>query len=286
MDTKKAYYDIKEVDTWYVDKIPAFCINLERRPDRWQQFITQPGIQALPNVKRFLAVDGSTIDYMKDDRIPLYTKKNIKNNTRRAHEEVSTVGAIGCALSHIAIWEWIVQNQAAITLVLEDDARVPNNFGPRMNELIERSPTLKDTSQWELCVLSKLRGNVKPILKDPLMSTTEAFGGTQCYFITLECAKRFLKDAYVLHLHIDLWMVVFKQINGLKIVCPSTLYVSQSRSPTDIQDVNYCKMCDVPTTFHKTHEMVLKEEKWLLQAMEFALGCTLLYAGYRFITQR
>ena len=79
MDTKKAYYDIKETPTWYVDKIPAFCINLERRPDRWAEFTAQPGVQQLPNVKRFLAVDGSTIDYMTDPRIPMYTKKNIKN---------------------------------------------------------------------------------------------------------------------------------------------------------------------------------------------------------------
>ena len=77
MDDKKAYYDIKETPIWYIDKIPAFCVNLERRPDRWQQFVTQPGIQALPNVKQFMAVDGSTLDYMNDDRIPLYTKKNI-----------------------------------------------------------------------------------------------------------------------------------------------------------------------------------------------------------------
>jgi len=286
MDTKKAYYDIKEVETWYVDKIPAFCVNLERRPDRWQQFVTQPGIRELPNVKQFMAVDGSTLDYMNDDRIPLYTKKNIKNNTRRAHEEISTVGAIGCALSHIAIWEWIVQNQAAVTLVFEDDAKVPDHFGPLMNELIERSSTLKDINQWELCVLSQTKGNVQPIPQDPLMSTTDGFVGTHCYLITLECAKRFLKDAYVLHLHIDLWMAVFKQINGLKIVCPSTFFVPQRRSPTDVQEANYCRMCDVPSTFYKTHEMVLKEEKWLLQAMEFALGCAFLYAGYRFITRK
>jgi len=273
-------------DTWYIDKIPAFCVNLERRPDRWQQFVSQPGIQQLPNVKQFLAIDGSTIDYMKDDRIPLYTKKNIKNKTRRAHEEISTVGAIGCALSHIAIWEWIVQNQAAITLVFEDDAKVPDNFSHYMNELIERSPTLKDTSQWELCVLSQQKGIVQPILQDALMSTTEGFVGTHCYIITLECAKRFLKDAYVLHLHIDLWMAVFKQINGLKLVCPSILYVPQRRSPTDVQDANNCKMCDIPSTFYKTHEIVLKEEKWLLQAMEIALGCVVLYAGYRFVVRR
>jgi len=286
MDTKKAYYDIKEVETWHVDKIPAFCINLERRPDRWAEFMAQPGIQQLRNVKRFLAVDGSTIDYMNDPRIPMYTKKNIKNTTRRAHEEISTVGAIGCALSHIGIWEWIVENQAAVTLVLEDDAKIPPNFVPSMNQLIEESPTLKNTQSWELCILSKLKVNMKPVPGDPLVMTTEGFVGTHCYFITLDCAKRFLKDAYVLHLHIDLWMAVYKTMYGLKLICPATLLIPQRRSPTDVQEADKCKLCDIPSNFSKTHDMVRIEEKWLVQAVEIGLGIAFLYAGYSFITRK
>jgi RAB protein geranylgeranyltransferase component A len=80
MERTPAYYDIKETPTWYVDKVPAFCINMERRMDRWQEFTAQQGVQELPNVKRFIAVDGSKLDIMNDPRIPLYTKKNIKKN--------------------------------------------------------------------------------------------------------------------------------------------------------------------------------------------------------------
>jgi glycosyl transferase family 25 len=286
MDTKRSYYDIKEVPTWYVDKIPAFCINLERRPDRWAEFTAQPGFQRLSNVKRFLAVDGSTIDYMNDPRIPMYTKKKIKNTTRRSHEEISTIGAVGCALSHIGIWEWAVQNQAAVTLVFEDDAKIPPNFVPYMNELIEKSPTLKDTQQWELCVLTHQKVQMKPIARDPYINTTEGFVGFQCYFITLECAKRFLKEAYVLHLHIDLWTAIFKQMNGLKLICPVNFSVQQRRSVTDIQEADKCKLCDIPSNFSKTHDMVRIEEKWLVQAVEFALGIAFLYAGYSYITRK
>jgi len=286
MDTKRSYYDIKEVETWRVDKIPAFCINLERRPDRWAEFTAQPGAKQLPNVKRFLAVDGSTIDYMTDPRIPMYTKKNIKNTTRRAHEEISTIGAVGCALSHIGIWEWIVQNQSAVTMVFEDDAKIPPNFAPYMNQLIEKSPTLKDTHKWELCVLTHQTVQMKPVAGDPYINTTQGFVGFQCYFITLDCAKRFLKEAYVLHLHIDLWAAVFKQLYGLKLICPVKFSVQQRRSPTDVQEADRCKMCDIPSNFSKTHDMVRIEEKWLVQATEIALGIAFLYAGYSFITRK
>jgi GR25 family glycosyltransferase involved in LPS biosynthesis len=286
MDTKRSYYDIKDTPTWYVDKIPAFCINLERRSDRWAEFTAQAGVKQLPNVKRFLAVDGSTIDYMTDPRIPMYTKKNIKNTTRRAHEEISTVGAIGCALSHIGIWEWIVQNQAAVTMVFEDDAKIPPNFAPYMNQLIEKSPTLKDTHAWELCVLTHQTVKMKPVAGDPYINTTQGFVGFQCYFITLDCAKRFLKEAYVLHLHIDLWTAVFKQLYGLKLICPVNFSVQQRRSITDIQEINRCKLCDIPSNFSKTHDMVRIEEKWLVQATEIALSIAFLYAGYSYITRK
>jgi len=284
-DTKPDYYDIKETPTWYVDKIPAFCINLERRIDRWTQFSAQPGVQQLPNIKRFIGVDGSTLDIASDPRIPLHTKNNIKNKTRRAHEELSTPGGIGCALSHIAVWEWIVENQVNVTMVFEDDAKVPDHFMPYMNELIETSSTLKDTSQWELFVLTHQRTASKAIPKDPLIHTLDGFVGFQCYFITLECAKRFLVEAHILHLHIDLWTAVFKQIHGLKLICHPTFAVTQRNSKTDIQQASRCKMCDLHPTFYKTHEMVLKEEKWLLRSVEIALVAGFLYAGYCLITR-
>jgi len=286
METKTAYYDIKETPTWYVDKIPAFCINLERRLDRWNQFNAQIALHDLPNVKRFIGVDGSTLDIMNDPRIPLYTKKNIKKKMRRAHEELSTAGGIGCALSHIAVWEWIVENQAAITMIFEDDAKVPNNFVPYMNQVIEKSPTLKDTSQWDLLNLSDQCSTPIRIPSDPFVQEVEGFVGFQCYFLTLECAKRFLTEAYSLHLHIDLWAAVFKQVHGLKIICIKNLTVGQRSSKTDIQEANRCKICDINPGFYKTHQMIRKEEVWLTRAVEIALAAGFLYAGYQFITRK
>lgn len=270
---------------WQVDKIPAFCINLEKRLDRWNAFSKQPGVQQLPNVKRFLGVDGSKLDIMNDDRIPLATKKNIKKKTRRAHEEISTVGAVGCALSHISVWEWIVQNQSAVTLVFEDDAKVPANFLPIMNQLIQNSTVLKDPTQWELLTLTDQHTAYIPVKTDPYIMDIEGAMGTQCYFITLNCAKRFLKEAYTLHLHIDLWIVMFKQVHELKMIGLPSMVVGQRTSKTDVQEASYCKICDINPSFYKTHQMIRLEELWLARAMEIALVASLLYAGYRFITR-
>ena len=276
-----AYYDVKPTKPWKIDTIPAFCINLERRPDRWQQFSKQPGVP--PNVKRFIGVDGAKLDIETDDRIPLITKRNIKQKIRRAHEELNTVGGIGCALSHIAVWEWIVQNQAPVTLVFEDDAKVPANFTEIMNATIDRSPVLKDTSQWELLTLTGIRPETKPHPKDSDIHTCSSFIGFQCYMITLGCAKRLLKEAYTLHLHIDLWTAVFKQVHGLESICLPKFTVGQRSSKTDIQDINGCKLCDLSPTYYKTHTIVRNEEHLLLKATEIALAATFLYAMYKYV---
>ncbi len=111
------------MSSWSIDTIPAFCITLDRRLDRWKRFQDQPGIQGL-NVKRFLGVDGKKLDYMNDSRITLLTKRNIDTRTRRSMEELDSAGGVGCALSHIAVWQWMVDNNQEVCLVFEDDAVV------------------------------------------------------------------------------------------------------------------------------------------------------------------
>ena len=59
---------IENMASWKIESIPTFCITLERRKDRWKRFQDQPGIQPL-GVKRFIGVDGKTLDIKKDKRI-------------------------------------------------------------------------------------------------------------------------------------------------------------------------------------------------------------------------
>ena len=106
--------------------IPVFCINLDKRPERFKKFSAQPGAKALlTNIQRFSAIDGATIDPLKSDKIALQTKYNILHKTRRSHGEINTLGAIGCSLSHYGVWQKFLEGKADYCLVLEDDADVP-----------------------------------------------------------------------------------------------------------------------------------------------------------------
>jgi GR25 family glycosyltransferase involved in LPS biosynthesis len=281
-----AYYDTKDTNRWAINKIPAFCINLERRPDRWLAFNKQPAIPELPNLKRFIGVDGKKLDIMNDDRIPLSAKRNIKFNVRRSHEELNTAGGIGCALSHIAVWEWVVENKAPLTLIFEDDAKLPPDFVPYVNRCIENSPVLQDTAAWDIMIFTDQRSKTKAHPQDPNIVTFDAFIGLQCYVITQACAQKYLKEAYALQLHIDIWMAVFKRVHGLNIIGLPNYYVGQRGSKTDIQDANGCKLCDLNPDFYKTHILIYKEEFWLLRSMEIAFSAGILYMLYTYMTAK
>ena len=277
-----AYYD-KDSKPWAIDAIPAFCINLERRLDRWQEFTSQPGVEALPKLKRFLATDGKTLDVRSDSRIPLLTKRNILVGQRRSHEDIDTMGAIGCALSHIGIWEKMVAENMPLCLVMEDDAVVPFDFVRQINYRIEQSPVLQDLTKWELFILCHQLGGLEVRADDPTLQDVGAFMGTQCYVITLACAKRFLQEAYTLHMQIDLWMGVYKSVHGLQIICPTNYVVKQRLSKTDIQNTNKCHVCDLKSNFAVTHSLIRHEELWLIRGLEVGSVLAAAYLAYRLV---
>jgi len=265
------------MEPWRIDEIPTFCINLERRPDRWKRFFDQPAVEDLPRLRRFDAVDGKTLDIRNDERIPLMTKRNILANMRRTHEELDTPGGIGCALSHMGVWEWAVQNQSAVTLVFEDDAVLPFDFVSRTNQALHATPTIGSrTDAWDLLLFTDGMRMCEPV-KGQNYESCDSFVGLQAYCITLDCAKRFLAEASMVHMHIDLWMAVFKSVHGLRIVRFPFIEVSQQGSKTDIQNKENCHMCDVPTRFYQTHSLVRHEEVIAMRLLEAGALIGLVY---------
>ena len=257
--------------TWKIESIPAFCITLERRKDRWKRFQDQPGIRNM-NIKRFIGVDGKTIDVKTDKRVGTLTKRSIIHKTRRAHEELDSVGGVGCALSHIAIWQWMVDNQQEMCIVMEDDAVIPETFVQDGNKCIADSMILKDPKQWDLWVIGGVCEDLSRIPQEPINSgliRAGAFMLTHCYIITLRTAKKFLEDVYPIHCHIDFWMSIYCHLNNLRIVHNPTFKLEQAEGvKTDIQNEKGCAICMVPIDYKKTHAMVSHSDLMVARGAE------------------
>lgn len=257
--------------SWAIDSIPAFCITLERRQDRWRRFQDQSGIEGL-DIKRFLGVDGKTIDIRKDDRVALCTKRNILSNTRRSHEELDSVGGVGCALSHIAVWQWMVDNNQEVCLIFEDDAVVPSDFIERANKCITDSTILKDPKKWDMWLLGGIWESLTRIPEEKIAVRVGEFVLFHAYVMTLHGAKRLLKDVYPIHSHIDLWVSIYGYVHDFRTVgCTNLILKQNQKVKTDIQSDKGCAICDVPVDYGKTHTMVSKVEWKVAQAAEIAL---------------
>lgn len=269
------------MSSWSIESIPAFCITLERRQDRWRRFQDQSGIDGL-NLKRFLAVDGKTIDVKNDDRIALCTKRNIISKTRRSHEEIDSVGGIGCALSHIAIWKWMVDNNQEMCLVFEDDALVPPDFIERANNCIRESTILKDPKKWDIWLLGGIWDNLTYIPDEQKCVRIGSFAASHAMVVTLHAAKRLLKDAFPIHAHIDLWMSIYNVVNDFRFVGCSDINLNQNKKiETDIQSEDGCDICNIDKGYSKSHKLVSKMEWNIAMAAEVMVVGFIAYMIYK-----
>lgn len=102
--------------------IEYLVINLDRSKERLENASSQLAANNI-SFTRISAVDGKSLSD-SDSRLKRYNKElNIKQ-----YYKPLTKGEIGCYLSHIACWEYIVKHKIPFAIVLEDDFMIKNNL--------------------------------------------------------------------------------------------------------------------------------------------------------------
>jgi len=94
----------------YFDKV--YCINLARRPERWETVQTVFNELGFDEVERYEAIDGKTLDYLKDF-------KNSKH---------LSLGSLGIMQSHFNILNEAKKNKYKTILITEDDVYFSNKI--------------------------------------------------------------------------------------------------------------------------------------------------------------
>jgi glycosyl transferase family 25 len=111
----------------YIDNIPVYVISLKRSTERRktiEKMLDSGGIE----FTYFDAVDGKNMS--NDDNY--MRNKYVTENTLNP-------GQIGCFLSHVNLLNRAVDS-GKYTLILEDDAKVPNDIIDKIIKIIENSP--------------------------------------------------------------------------------------------------------------------------------------------------
>lgn len=195
-----------------------FCINLERRPERWrfmQRQLQRLGVPA----QRFTAVDGRDLEFGQLVEGGLISIHALPRYLLPDEEKVFgidlTPGAIGCALSHIQIWTQIVERhgdllrgpggrgpQAPRYLVIEDDCR----FLPSFGEAALESRLREVPSDWEICWLGGVDSLGRQAALQVAPGVRRVYAGfrtTTAYAITVRGAKSALEVCLPLMWQVD-----------------------------------------------------------------------------------
>ena len=235
---------------------PTFVINLDRREDRWKDFSKQPTLKEFKNLKRFSAVDGSTLNVLHDSRISYHTRQNISNKYRRSDYEINTPGAIGASLSHIGCWRKFLESESKFLVVFEDDTVVNNLYMEKIDSLIPKLP-----SEWDMWLLGTHAWAFKGV---PLTKYNDSwwkvkqFTGAHAYVLSRKGAELLLKQPFPIEMHIEYYICACAQLHGLKIIRHSQLRMKYSMELTQSDDSDTfdsfksCPVCMIPDTFPNT----------------------------------
>lgn len=96
------------------------CINLDRRPERWQRMQRAFAANGIESVQRFSAVDGNAV------MLP--------------HDWIHTPGAYGCLRSHVQVVREARDAGASSVLIFEDDAVFDPQFKEKFATFVQELP--------------------------------------------------------------------------------------------------------------------------------------------------
>ena len=248
-----------------------YCINLKERPDRWQRFAIQPGLQALSekySFERFEGVNGKLLDIKNDDRVSLRTKRNILYQKRRDHEDLDTAGGVGCYLSHYGCWQKFLQGRCEYCLIFEDDAEVPPNFlqglESAMNDIEQ-----EDVKRPEIWLLSRPWGpTMRKVLELNEIQYTnnwayDVTGPLTGYILSRNAAKILCDNALPIDGHVDHYMHRCAQMGLLTISHNKNIILRQvgvKTKDSDIQQKPNCDICDLPNAPRKKGYLILSNQ--------------------------
>ena len=216
--------------------LPIKVISLKRRCDR-REYMRGLLQQIEYDFKD--AVDGRTIQ-SNDPRLISFIGNDFNNNP----------GAIGCAISHIELWQELMEDTANnYYVIMEDDIKLKPNW---YTELYKNTNELENTDMVMLgySMFDNVRKEVKKLYDndDPIqlynLALDKYIGGFFCYSINKTGAKKILQSMSVTGIKHGIDYLAVKTVSGLvkKEIRPQIAFTEWNEGgrgiDTDIQNTS------------------------------------------------
>jgi glycosyl transferase family 25 len=220
---------------------PVYIINLKKNTEKYHRCTDTLKLIGIEEAQRFEAIVGKDLDrsYIKNicDPQVLYTLEN----GRKLDKEISTLGAIGCSLSHIALWEKMISDNISYMYIVEDDAKVV--LAKKDDDIIEKLlQSLPD--DWDIFYLGckSVESNEKMMPGGKVIKMNGVYFGSHAYVINQKGAKKLLEKCLPISCQVDSYMSYMNKYYGLNAYRPvDNLVVQYNPEGSSIQDL--CVPC-------------------------------------------
>ena len=225
----------------------VLIINLDKDTERWklvQEECKQIGLKPI----RIPAVFGAKL-----------SNTQLKAETSHFCYNFCTPSMIGCWLSHKKCWQYVLDNNIDIAMILEDDAIFVDNFNELLKNRIKDVPT-----DWDILLLGTVLccspnkcnflANIADKMKSLyIMSDVEkqsisphiyrpnVFTGTHAYLINKKGAQKCLKYLPLADGHVDVGMASKAQNINIYALTPS-LAIQKAEASNTTQHKNFPKL--------------------------------------------
>jgi GR25 family glycosyltransferase involved in LPS biosynthesis len=129
----------------------VYLINLDRHTDRLSHFEAQIVASDLSSKSftRVAAVNGKDLDIqtLVTPKAFQEIEESTRNRYRKKHYEL-TPGAIGCALSHLKVYDMIKESDKEMALIFEDDAIIHKSIDLEFRKCLKDIP-----ADWDMILL-------------------------------------------------------------------------------------------------------------------------------------
>jgi GR25 family glycosyltransferase involved in LPS biosynthesis len=255
-----------------LDTLPAVCINLRRRQDRWKEFQAQPGLRHFPPVERFEAIDGAQMDVLNDPQLGITARRNIMTGVRRSHHEIVAKNSVAIYHTHVATWRHLLdKTDAPALIIMEDDLRVDPDSYAKLKRLFDH-PVIQ-SGDWDILNPGALVRHRTDI--DEELSRYDYSYLFHCYIVSRRGAQRLLERAYPIEVHVDHYSALLAQMGALKVYGPRVRIFYQRSADSDNRDGS-CQTCHIPNNANETGKYLWNGRLRMYQLEESVLAIGLV----------
>ena len=206
-------------------EIPLYYINFNRN-NEIESELKNIGFK---NINFFQAVDGRKLDIKKlrDDGIITIRSYNDLLNEREQRSGLSSLGAVGCTLSHYFLWKKCLENNFDYIIIVENDVEL-------------KKITEKELDNIQKILSKPASGFVSTIINKD--NKIYDLIGLQFNIFSKDLCKILIKDALPIDVQTDHYIAHLKTLNNINV--EGFNLFGQKKHKSSIQDG--CFKCNLP----------------------------------------